>query len=125
MFLLPHNFQLLHHLNLALPFHLLCLPAPLLSVFLPQRVQRLPSISELLTPVILFLLNVRHELGVHVADHGKKRLDRRVIGNWPASLGVAAHAVHEDLQRALQGREELGLAALRVSVLVEMGGHHL
>jgi hypothetical protein len=47
MLLLPHDLQLLHHLQLALTLQLLHLSPPFFTVFLSQGVQRLSGISQL------------------------------------------------------------------------------
>lgn len=55
---------------------------------------------------------------MHVADDGEERLNGGVVGDGTATLRVAAHAVDEDLQTALQRRQELRLVQLPlVSVL--------
>ena len=71
-------------------------------------------IKNPLTTTILHLLLVLEQLRMHVADDREERLHGGVVGDGSAALGVAAHAVDEDLQAALQGRQELSLVQLRM-----------
>ena len=80
------------------------------SMQMDSQVLLLPS-SPLTPPVFHFLL-VAEQLWVHAADDAKQRLHGGVVGNGATPLGVAAHAVDEDLQAGLQCSQELALVSL-------------
>jgi len=68
--------------------------------------------SEAGTSLVLLLVDVLQQLRVHRCQRHEQRLDRRVVGDAPTSLRVAAHPVHKDLDAAAKCRQKL-LAVLR------------
>ena len=71
------------------------------------------------TSGIFLVSDVFDESRVHGVDGHKEGLDRRVVGDAAAALGVTLHAVHKDLDTTAQGTEEL-LLVICLSVLVPL-----
>lgn len=58
------------------------------------------------TSLVILLLYVLEELGMHGCDVHEEGLHCRVVGDGPTTTLVALHPVHEDLQLGAEGGHE-------------------